>query len=325
MWSVAGLLVGWGVWQASLLFRGLIADASQNASQASEAGVATEPTATEFSKLASGTDGEPGGIQTVEVVPVHDPWIEAMMPVVEDEAAPVAGGASIMSTDDLLKHGARSLEDGLLVEGRGSLNAALSMMDNDTRAQGVREQLAALNDAVFLGTAVLPEDPAVRLVEIQEGDSFLKLGQKYAVPAALLEMVNPGVNPRNLKVSVGVKIIEGPFHLRMFKSVRRLDLYARDLYVRSFPAEVVEGDFLPSGTYRLSSGGKIQVGNREWIGIEGVIEKTRDVSCGWLYGEAGPRMTRGDVRVSGLKLRDSDLAQLYNVLVETRSLLRVEP
>jgi hypothetical protein len=327
VWAGIGALMVWGVWQAAQFRRTLMAEGSTGGAEiAAVTPVAMGEAQREDagSNSTGSEDGEPANVE----IPGHDEWLEAMTPC-ED---PVHGdGATGAAADQLLARASAYLDAGDLVEGRGLLNAALVEFGEDPRAGSVREQLTAINDAVFLGTAILAEDPAARLVEIQAGDSFLKLGQKYAVPAAFLELVNPGINPRNLKPMMGVKVVQGPFHLRMMKGARRLDLFAREMFVRSFSAEVLEGDYLPRGTYRVSSGalgGKIQVGKCEWIGVEGISEGTRAVGLGWLYGEAGPRKCRVagvSDRISGVKIRDEDLVQLYNVLVEGRSLLRVEP
>jgi hypothetical protein len=44
-----------------------------------------------------------------------------------------------------------------------------------------------------------------------------------------------------------------------------------------------------------------------------------------MFGAAGPRGTTPKDRATGIHLGDGDLAQLYNVLSEGRSHLRVEP
>jgi hypothetical protein len=120
-------------------------------------------------------------------------------------------------------------------------------------------------------------------------------------------------------------VVQGPFHLRIFKSAGRIDLYARDLYVQSFAGQVEEGNYLPAGTYRVERGSKIQVGRRVWVGIQGGGETAREAVSGWLYGQAGPRRAKRSDLISGVKIADAELFQLYNVLVEGRSLVRVEP
>jgi hypothetical protein len=239
---------------------------------------------------------------------------------VEDHAA-VTG-----TMEELMARGAKFLDAGKIVEGRAALNGALEQLETDPRGEKLRQELAELNAGIFLGSMVVPGDPAAKYIEIQPGDSFLKLGRRYSVPASFLEAINPGLNPRNLKPLAGVKVVQGPFHLRVFKSAGRIDLYARDLYVQSFAGVVEEGNYLPVGTYRVSAGTKIRVGQKVWVGIEGGGDHGGEMVSGWLYGEAGPRgRTRRSDLISGVKIADGDLWQLYNVLVEGRSLVRIEP
>jgi len=153
----------------------------------------------------------------------------------------------------------------------------------------------------------------------------LKLGREFGLPAAYLEGINPSLNPRNLKPLSGVKVVQGPFHLSLVKHANRLDLFASDMYVRSYAVELPEGNFLPKGDYRIVAGTKLQVGERFWIGFEGTEELTQSVENGWFYGSWGPRGTSARNRATGVHLQDSDLQQLYNVVVETHSQLHVLP
>ena len=182
-----------------------------------------------------------------------------------------------------------------------------------------------MNGSVFLGTALLPVDPLARYVDIQPGDSFLKLGRTFGVPAAYLAAINPDLNPRNLKPTAGVKIVQGPFAVRVVKRAARLDLFARDMYVRSYAIALPEGNYLPRGAYRVAQGTKVQAGGRAWIGFEGAEDATAGVQSGWMYGSTGPRGSAAKDRATGVRLADGDLLQLFAVLVETRSTLQVEP
>jgi len=333
LWSAVGVIVIWGLWQAAKFRHALIAEPTPPPPTIADA--TTEPATTEPTAITESLDDlttTPPPDSTAELSDGEEQWANAMTPppspsaTIDDDDAPlIPDGAS---PDDLLDDADAALEDGRIVDARILLNATLGMLPDGPQAQELRTKLTALNAPVFLGSGVLPDDPAAMIVEIEPGDSFQKLGQRYAVPAALLQTINPNLIARNLKPSTGIKIVHGPFHLRMFKAAKRLDLYARNTYICSFPAEVSIGDYLPSGIYRIAAETKIQIGpppHRLWLGIEGISPATHDVTLGWLYGDAGPRASRSDRRISGLKLRDADLATLYNVLVETRSLLRVEP
>jgi hypothetical protein len=338
LWGVVIALVAWGLWQAMQFRREVMAEVGTTT--VAKPVAATEPTIVappppptgmvfataegdELADVTARVTSEEWAKATTPAVLVQDDLREVSGAMVEQTPAAVVTAASV---EELMTRGAGLVESGKIVEGRGALNSALGMLGNDPRANGLRQQLASLNVGVFMGTGVVADDPAARFVEIQPGDSFLKLGRRYAVPSSLIEAMNPGLNSRKLKPLAGVKVVQGPFHLRVFKSAGRVDLYARDLYVRSFAGQVEEGNYLPAGNYRVREASKIRVGQRVWVGIEGGGESAREAVSGWLYGQAGPRRgaKRSDLS-SGVKLADADLWQLYNVLVEGRSLVRVEP
>ena len=176
------------------------------------------------------------------------------------------------------------------------------------------------------GSDILPDGPQCPADRNQDGDSFLKPGRTYGVPAAFIQSINPSIPPDKLKPLTGVKIVQGPFHAKVIKHERRLDLYARDIFVRSFAVELPEGNDLPRGQYGIAPGTKLDLGGTKmWLGFEGYETVTQDVTAGWIFGSAGPRGSSPKDRSSGILLSDSDLVALYNVLSEGRSRLRVEP
>ncbi|HVX84054.1 MAG TPA: LysM domain-containing protein [Phycisphaerae bacterium] len=289
------------------------------------------PAAAAPAAAAGRPDTEPETL-VLDDVRASDPWASAGTPLMG--AAQVNRAASSDPSDppgqtrtpaEWESQASLLFDEGRIPEARSALNAALLLTGPGPHAASLRQQLAVLNGGVFLGSAIVPEDPAAPFLEIQPGDSFLKLSRRYAVPAALLEAVNPNLNPRDLRPGVGVKVVRGPFHLRYAKSEHRLDLFARELYVRSFPGQVEEGDYLPLGTYRMRAASKIEVGGKLWIGFEGAAPDTQEITVGWIYGTAGPRLGRNRGLPAGIKVGDADLRQLYNVLVESRSLMRVDP
>jgi len=223
----------------------------------------------------------------------------------------------------------RALAAGDSVTGRGLLNQTLGGMPDAQAQDDLRQRLAALNTAVFLGPAVLTGDPYVLRVLVAPGDSFVRLGHKYQVPGELLAAVNPQVSPRKVRAGSLLKVVRGPFHIHVLKGAGRLDLYARDMYVRSFAGSFDEGNYLPAGLYRVRHGGKIMLRgagstSRRWVLWQGAVAGPDEPGSACLYGSAGPR-AGGDGGLSGVRCSDEDLAQLYNTLVEQESLLRVDP
>ncbi len=338
MWSALILILGWGLWQFGQFRQTLLAQAAAAAREQ------PAPTSADPDPTVALADAPPAD-QPARQVADTDPWNDATLADAAGGSGNTAVGGSAASTappaptieldtdeeaNALIAHGTALLDDSRVVEGRTALNSALALLDDapdaDPRPVRLRQQLTDLNEGIFLGSAILPEDSAARFIDVRFGDSFLKIGKKYGLSADFLEQINPALNPRNLKPTSGVKIVEGPFHLRLVKHADRLDLYARDWYVRSYTVQLELGNYLPTGTYRIRNAGKIHVGNNLWVAFDGAEPATRDIALGWIYGNAGPRAGYpADDRSTGLKLADTDLQQVYNIVVETRSLLHVEP
>ena len=230
--------------------------------------------------------------------------------------------------DKLFAAAKAGFDAGRLVEGRDALNLSLAILGEADPADKIRTQLAAMNVPVFLGTELLPGDTYVRTVPIAEGDNFPKLAQRYRVPSAFLQSINPGMDPRRLQIKTNLKVVFGPFHARLVKHANRLDLLARDMYVCSFAANIEPAYMVPVGDYRIKSGGKLQLGGaggKTWLGFEGIDSDTNATHFGWIYGSGGARSRGTDRAPVGVMLADADLATLYNTLVEGDSLLHVEP
>jgi LysM repeat protein len=327
IWGLCLTLIGWGLWQAELLRRSVV---SQGQTVALTPGMAVGPTQTaEDSSLGKAlllpatTRPEDGqGVDTPSGGTAASPEVTATL-------EPTPSFDAALSAEDLVQQGMSLLNGGKAAAGRYALNEALARTTNEARAAQLRQVLATMNAPVFLGTDLLPDDPSARMIPIRSGDTFLSLARSYGVPVALLQKLNPALDPRNLQLRTGVKIVQGPFHVRIAKHAGRLDLYARDIYVASCLVSFPEGNYLPRGDYEVAPGTKLQVGGpfsgRTWIGFRGVEPATEGVTSGWMFGAAGPRGSAPQDRTTGMQMGVGDLAQLYNVLSEGRSHVRVEP
>ena len=327
---LAAIPAAWGLWQANELRKSILLNQSGPlmASAAVLVNDSKSIDAMNPDELAPPIDDKShaavGGVS-----PAVPPAMPARIKII-DSPRLMAGHtfSTSLSSDDLFTQGKTLLNAGNLVAARYALNASLERCRNEGRAQEIRNILAPLNQPVFLGNAILPNDPAARLITIQEGDLFLKLGKEFGVPAAFLQSINPSLNARNLKPGSGAKIVQGPFAINIIKHAGRLDLFARELYVCSFPADFPEGNSLPTGDYRVIPGTKLQLaqgGAKTWIGFEGIEPGTEQVTAGWIFGSSGPRGNSARDHATGIRLADSDLLEVYNVLAEGKSRVRVLP
>ena len=317
-------LVGWGFYQADQFRRALPAVSRQDAPP----GAISSETVT--------ADDPPDGVSPTNLSQT------ALLPALSPEslAGDTADTAPVdmrtyptfdaaLSAEDLFSQGKQLLDSGQIVAGRFALNAALARISDDGRAQQLRTLLSDLNVPIFLGSAVLSDDPAARLVDIQADDTFLKIASTYGLTAGLLQTLNPSLAARDLKPHTGIKIVQGPLHARIVKHDHRLDLFARDLFVTSLRVDFPEGNYLPRGDYKVSAGTKLQLGPfnslRTWIGFHGVEDATEQVESGWIFGSAGPRGHTTRDLATGVQLSDSDMQTLFVTLTEGHSHVRVEP
>ena len=308
VWAFVLIVAAWGIWSAMALHHTL-----RGAPHGQSRLLAARPML---------------WVETAEAQLPDDPFKAGPMP---DEDA-VQNQRPLLSREEiaaLFDSGARALEAGKISAGRDLLNQALAGGPDELQGEALRRRLSALNTGIFLGQDVPQNDPYVRLGAIARGDSLVRLGRQYKVPAELLTALNPQLNPRNLPLGAGIKLVYGPFHVRVEKRAGRLDLFARDMYVQSFPVGFDEGNYLAPGLYHVARGGKIALGgagpaDRRWVMCEGVADRDGGAAAACLYGSAGPRPT-GRIGLSGVRCSDEVLRRVYNTLIEQDSLLRVDP
>jgi hypothetical protein len=333
VWGALALLAGWSIWQAREFQHSLLADVRQSEARSAAADLPRDALSRSQQAVKAAREID-DPLTPVLMQPGPEPFPEATIDFVdpllsvspEEAAAQTAPAVDpALSANELVQLARKLMDAGRIVDGRAALNAALARTSDQQQADRLRTALTSLNTGVFLGSALLPEDPLARYVDIQPGDSFLRLARKYTVTAAYLQSINPSLNPRNLKPLMGVKVVPGPFSATLVKHASRLDLFVRDMYLRSFPILLPEGNYLPPGDYRIAPGTKLQAGAHSWIGFDGAEPATQNVTRGWIFGPKGPRGNALRDRTTGLQMTDSDLQQLYNVLVESHSHLHVIP
>jgi hypothetical protein len=171
-----------------------------------------------------------------------------------------------------------------LVEARRLLNEALQADDiREYDAEGVRQQIAVLNETLLFSPTIVPGDPLVEAYKVESGDNLVKIvGKKgLAIETQLLQRVNGMSNPNKLGAGQTLKLVRGPFHAVVHKGKFRLDLYAGTpiapgvsgnpgpdgaeegwLYIRSFPVGLGEGGGTPTGTFIVKQNSKLK--NPTW-------------------------------------------------------------
>lgn len=339
IWGVIALVLFWSAWQLTTLVRAIRSE-SQTSTRTQR--VDAQPEAPgEVPIQRPRLEQTP--LDVGDPLTVENPDDPSVAGVSADTQPAGDGGPTIVPAEPttmpafdldrelaMLLDGADSdLDKSNLADRRNKLNDALLLLPDGERAAAVRRKLSAMNTGVFLGPDLWAEDPYAQMVQIYAGDNFPKIARRYCIPADLLPILNPRLNPRALRPTTGIKVVFGPYHARVVKSQLRVDLYTRDMYVTSLPIEIEEGVSMPRGTYRVRINGRVLMDAARkkvrYISVEGIDQGTSNVQAAWIYGSAGLPSAGKTRNPTGIKMTDPDLYKLYTVLLEVDSLVRVDP
>jgi len=223
-----------------------------------------------------------------------------------------------------------------IIEARDKLNEMLSMPMSEQQLAFVKEQLSKLAEKWLFSRMVLPGDTLCCNYQVRPGDQLGAIGREFKIPYEIIMWINNIKRPETLRAGETIKVINGPFHVRIYRSTFTLDLYLGNTFVRSFPVGLGRDDKeTPTGLWCVKVGGKLvspiwtnpdtgriyqaedpdyPLGSR-WIGLEGLkgdaegrtgfaIHGTRN------SGQVGKVGSRGCIRMN-----DNDVILVYDLLM----------
>ncbi len=230
-----------------------------------------------------------------------------------------------------------------IIEARDRLNQALSSPMNPAQRAVIKQRLSALANEWLFSRDVFEGDKLCSRYKVEPGDLLSSIGSKNKVPWEILLEVNKISRPELLKAGEIIKVIHGPFHVRVQLSTFTMDVYLQDTYVCSYRVGIGRpGRETPTGMWRVKRGGKLispnwtdpdtyktyragdpdyPLGSR-WIALEGVSGEAEGRRGFAIHGtkkpeEIGTAGSRGCIR-----LYNGDVIRVYNML--TPGLSRVE-
>ncbi len=222
-----------------------------------------------------------------------------------------------------------------IIEARDKLNEMLSTPLSRQQSAFVKKQFSSLAGKWLFNRTVLPGDTLCSNYKVAPGGRLGSIGRKFKVPYQILMRINNIRRPEALRAEETIKVINGPFHVRICRSTFTMDLYLQDTFVRSFPVGLGRTDReTPTGLWRVKPGGKLvspmwtdpdtgriyqgtdsdyPLGSR-WIGLEGLkgaavgrtgfaIHGTRN------SGQVGQANSGGCIRMN-----DKDVMLVYDLL-----------
>ncbi len=235
-------------------------------------------------------------------------------------------------------------EPGRIVEVRDRLNQVLSMPMNKEQRTAIKRQLSELADIWLFSRTVFPQDRLCSNYDVKPGDLLSTIGEQHKVPWEILKEVNKIHSPELLKAGETIKVINGPFHVRIYCSTFTMDLYLQDTFIKSFPVGLGKpGRETPTGLWVVKPGGKMisppwtdpdtfkryeagdpdyPLGSR-WIALEGTEGQAKGRLGFAIHGTTKPEQIGTAGSRGCIRLRDGDVILTYSLLMPGLSQVQV--
>lgn len=217
----------------------------------------------------------------------------------------------------------------------------------------LRDELTVINNELVLGRVIEPSDPLTEEYQVQPNDSLSRIASRREVAThwKLIQRVNGLSDPRRIAVGQRLKLVRGPFHAVVSKRDYRMDVWhgppsdpSRWVYIRSFDVGLGEADGTPLGSFVVSSNKLENPGwvnprdSREryepndpknpigdfWLGLDGQGEYAGITGYG-IHGTIDPDSIGQSVSMGCIRLRDEDIALVFELLAERVSRVEIVP
>ncbi len=334
--ALALLLIAGVVWIAPRGVRPINETKTDPATRPAEVATSTEPA----------TVSTPGGGER----PANPPEPSAPPVPVVPPAEMVAGAQTALDAGDL-------------VAARGLFNRALlSRQLSPDEAGRMKGEITALNKTILFSRKPFAADPYQEMVQVAPGDLMSKIARRFDIPWELVSRINDDLDPRRMRAGMKLKVLHGPFHAEVSKSRFTLDLYlgglpdpakeaagvshdAKALYVGTWPVGLGAEGSTPLGLWRVAPNGKLKnptyygargegviaaddpknpLGER-WIALEGMEGDAVGRRSYGIHGTIDPASIGHQASQGCIRLLNSDVELMYDLLTDGQSTVRVVP
>jgi len=231
-----------------------------------------------------------------------------------------------------------------IIEARNLLNQALPMQQSRRQRMVVKEHISKLADEWLFSRKIFPPDGLCSTYKVKSGDQLRIIGNHFKVPWEILQQINKLPSPQALRAGEVIKVINGPFHVRVYRSTFTMDLYLQDTFVKSFPVGLGKpGMETPTGLWIVKPGGKLikprwtdpitnktyepddpnyPLGSR-WIGLEGVAGQAKGRTGFAIHGTNDPQAIGTADSQGCIRVQNGNAKLLYNLLMPGLSKVEV--
>lgn len=249
------------------------------------------------------------------------------------------------ATLSLIEKALGQLKGGHVVAARDSLNAVLAMEMTPEYRASVKTKLAELAEQWLFSKTVFPGDTVTEMYTVRPGEVLENIGRKFNVPYELLMRINDIRRPELLQAGQKIKVIKGPFHVKVGRAAFTMDLYlGSQMYIKSYKVGLgTKESETPAGRWRVKAGGKAikpkwtdpvtnvtytadhpeyPLGSR-WIEIEGLDATNKDRTGFAIHGTKEPESIGARSSMGCIRLFNGDAIEVYNLVFPEKSEVRI--
>jgi hypothetical protein len=231
-----------------------------------------------------------------------------------------------------------------IIDARERLNETLPLPMSEQQRAFVKERLSELAEKWLFSRMIFPQDRLCGSYKVKPGELLSTIGKQFKVPYEILMEINKIDRPEALQAGDTIKVINGPFHARVYRSTFTMDLYLQNTFVRSFPVGLGKpGMETPTGLWVVKADGKLiaptwtdpisgktyeaedpdyPLGSR-WIGLEGLKGDAAGKKGFAIHGTKDPN----EIGIAGsqgcIRLHNGNAILLYNLLAPGYSRVQI--
>ncbi|MEA2711023.1 MAG: hypothetical protein QOF78_3624 [Phycisphaerales bacterium] len=252
-------------------------------------------------------------------------------------------------TGNALADAKMKIEHGKLLDARRILNAAITggqLSDADVKA--AKQKLNEINAIVIFSSKQFAEDEYGGTFTVPPGGVLEKIAKSHDISKELLQRINGITDPRKLRAQQSLKVISGPFNAVVDKSDFSLELWIGEpgakgaMYVTSFPVGLGENDSTPTGVWAVKNrltnpayfsprGEGITAADdpknplgEYWIGLTGSEGAAVGQQSYGIHGTIDPASIGKQSSMGCIRLKNEDVAKVFETLVEGKSTVAVK-
>jgi len=142
--------------------------------------------------------------------PAPEPNLPEIAPVQDVKPNPKAAAMIAEAMASLSEKPSR------IIDARKKFSDALRIPMNIQQRTFVKDQLSELANKWLFSKTIFPDDELCGSYLVKSGDLLSTIGKRYKVPWEILKEINQISRPEALQAGAQIKVINGPFHAKVY-------------------------------------------------------------------------------------------------------------